>query len=171
MTAAGIAGLLKGTVQEGIKFVNTGNVTATGVVATAADKTSGVAGVVAIPSKPIPYAECYCTVNAIGYQGAGMITGATYAAGATQVLSGGVGGKIAREMIEGVTADDDPINKPMIINLGTESNIDDLLLYEWNDYWYKYVYSAEITEEEATGLELLASAPVVELPAMLPATE
>jgi hypothetical protein len=158
----------------GISLVNTGNVTVSGAVATTEGKLGYVGGIAGFVEKPIPSAQCYCTVNTVkatGITGAGMITGAPYAAGATQALSGGVGGKITREMIEGVTADGDPINKPMIINLGTESNIDDLLLYEWNDYWYKYVYSAEITEEEATGLELLASAPVVELPAMLPATE
>jgi hypothetical protein len=158
MTAAGIAGLLKGTVQEGIKFVNTGNVSATGKVATAdADRISGVAGVVAIPSQPIPYAECYCTVDAMGYQGAGMLVGKPYTAGTVEVKAGKIGGTLYNriDIITDAGGDIEEIGPGAL----TATN------------FLEGIYSTVVTADLAPNIEYISEAPVVTLPAALPVTE
>ena len=155
MAAAGIASTLSGTVQEGIKFVNTGNVTATGVVATAADKVSGVAGIIAIPKKPIPSAECYCTVNAMGYQGAGMLVGRPYTAGTVEVKAGKIGGTLYNriDIITDASGDIEEIGPGAL----TAAN------------FLEGIYSSVVTADLAPNIEHISEAPVVTLPAALPA--
>jgi hypothetical protein len=157
MAAAGIAGLLKATVQEGIKFVNTGNVSATGVVATADEKVSGVAGIVAIPSKPIPYAECYCTVDAMGYQGAGMLVGKPYTAGTVEVKAGKIGGTLYNriDIITDAGGDIEEIGPGALTA----------------DNFLEGIYSTVVTADLAANIEYISEAPVVTLPAALPLTE
>ena len=157
MAAAGIASTLSGTVQEGIKFVNTGNVSATGEVATAAGKVSGVAGIIAIPKKPIPSAECYCTVNAMGYQGAGMLVGRPYTAGTVEVKAGKIGGTLYNriDIITEASGDIEEIGPGAL----TAAN------------FLEGIYSSVVTADLAPNIEHISEAPVVTIPAALPLTE
>jgi hypothetical protein len=145
----------------GISLVNTGDVTVSGAVATTEGKLGYVGGIAGFVEKPIPSAQSYCTVNTVkatGITGAGMITGASYAAGACEVLAGGVGGTIIRDTVE----DNDPSGD--IIYLPNPQAVT-------AENYHKYIYGAEVAPEVAAKTPVLAEAPVVTLPATLPLTE
>jgi hypothetical protein len=147
----GVFARIAATIAEGISLVNTGNVTVKNTTAACY-----VGGVIGSSTKAIPSAKSYCTVNAVGYTGVGMITGASYAAGACEVLAGGVGGTIIRDTVEDNDPSGDLIHVPNPQTITAEN-------------YHKYIYGAEVAPEVAAKTPVLAEAPVVTLPAALPA--
>ena len=144
-------------------FINTGEINCTGTYAT-----SGlVGGIIGSTSHPISGAKCYATIYAIGYTGAGMITGSAYSAGTVEISNSAVGGKITATTKEIEDGNGDKDEVPMTITLSETSNIEDDQTTEWNDYWYKYIYGSgnPASAAEATGCSLLTSAPSLEAPA------
>ena len=144
--------------------INTGDVKSTGSAGNVAD--SYVGGVAAYMTKAIQDAKCYAEVYGIGYKGTGMLTGVAKS-DAIVGTSLAVGGKITSKTIEGVDASGDVETVEQTITLGETSNIEDLQLLEWNDYWYKYIYGSgnPASAEEAVGCSLLTGAPSLEAPA------
>ena len=135
---------------EGINLVNIGDVSVAGALGTAEGGESYVGGVVGKVTRPIPSAQSYCTVNATGYKGVGMITGA-HNGDKIVVNAGGVGGYIyasIEDQNSGVTTGG--------------------LCELTSDNWFKYIYGSELTAAPE-GLQFLTEAPVVTLPAELPA--
>ena len=144
--------------------INTGDVKSTGSAGNVAD--SYVGGVAAYMTKAIQDAKCYAEVYGIGYAGTGMLTGMAK----SDVIAPktfAVGGKITSNTVEAIDANGDVETIAQTITLGETSNIDDLQLLEWNDYWYKHIYGSgnPASAEEAVGCTLLTSAPSLEAPA------
>jgi hypothetical protein len=160
----GILGYLKtGTIDERIKFINTGNITVTGEMTNCY-----VGGIGAACLKPIGYAENYCTISApgaitetgeyAGYKGVGMLSGPKYQKDTYDIKDGAVGGTIIRDTIE----DKDPSEE--IIYLPNPQVIT-------AENCKEYVYGTVTTDEIAARYTILTEAPVVTLPAALPLTE
>ena len=153
----GIGGRITNTVAEGISFINTGNITVTGTT-TVESYAGGVAG---LGGKPYANAQSFCTLDtadAKGFTGVGLIMGSAYAAGATEVKAGGVGGTVIVDKIE----DNDPSGD--VIYLPNKQTIT-------AENYHKFIYGAEVAAEVAAACSVLTEAPVVTLPAMLPVTE
>ena len=147
-----------GKFDAGIKLVNTGDISATGTFATATVNSAGepttyscYIGGIGFAKKTIPYAESYCTINALGLN-AGILMGIPYTAGAYEITAGKVGGTIYCDSIE------DP-------NSGVGTNGPGELT---SDNWFQYIYGGAL-EAAPTGIEYITEAPVVALPAELPA--
>ena len=82
----GISGRLNGSaIVTDATFVNTGNITCTGTGTGDAKLIGGLVGNLIIP---IQSGKCYCTIDAKGYEGVGMLTGAAYN-GSTNCYVGG----------------------------------------------------------------------------------
>ncbi len=151
------AWLDKITAEEDISFVNTGDITATGSAATAS-KNSYIGGAIGYAANTIPSVQCYCTVNAAGfnyndtwtkYDYVGMLVGTT-STGAP-ITAGGVGGKIYT-----MTQEEDAG--------GTVDVLADIDLSA--DNWYNYIYCTPL-DAAPEGITLLEAKPVVTLPAAL----
>jgi hypothetical protein len=151
------AWLDKITTEEGISFVNTGDITATGSAATAS-KNSYIGGAIGYAANTILSVQCYCTVNAAGfdhngewtqYTCVGMLVGAESTT--APITAGGVGGKIYT-----MTKEEDAG--------GTVDVLADVDLSA--DNWYNYIYSTAL-DAAPEGITLLEAKPVVTLPAAL----
>ena len=153
----GVGGRITNTVAEGISFINTGNITLTGTT-TAESYAGGVAG---LGGKPYANAQSFCTLDAAdakGFTGVGLIMGSAYAADATEVKAGGIGGTVIVDKIE----DNDPSGD--VIYLPNKQTIT-------AENYHKFIYGAEVTAEVAAACSVLTEAPTVTLPAMLSVTE
>ena len=155
----GIGGSVSKAVAEGISFVNTGDVEVTGTFTGAG--TSLIGGVIGNLTKPIN-AHSYCTINAVGYAGVGMITGSAYAAGATEVKAGGIGGTM-KSILVGEEWND-PYAEDFKIPIYGPGAITE-------DNKHQCIYGSEVSAEVAAACEVLTAAPTVTLPAKLPVTE
>ena len=110
-------------------IINVGDITCTGTY-----KTVGyVGGLFGEAAKTFANGKCYCSIDAAGYTGVGMITGSTYST-AVAMSNCHIGGSIKREMIEDVDSSGEVEMVPGPVVTLDASN------------YYKYVYANEVEE-------------------------
>ncbi len=159
--AAYVGGVIACTskaIAEGIDIVNIGDISVTGSFTHGTRNIGGAVGTVA--NNIVHTATSYCTVTAIDANGkadysgtAGILMGSPYTAGKYEIAAGYLGGTIICESTE------DP-------NSGTATDGPGALTA---DNYYQCIYGNEVSAEIAARYQLLEKAPVVTLPARLPA--